>query len=341
MVRVKDTSDFPWLCSTTNALKDDKDNIVCDNEEGTVDMLTDGAFGLYGIRCSYYKVSENLTRDKLYGEDPLRIIERSWYFMGYVQSLPPNVRTYQLQGIWGEDVVTMYASVGAFKYYSTYGGNDKNTPELNEEVEPRISDIIYIEANDTFYRIVDVKYWTEAFGLAKHTYTLTLKVYKDDKWTINTSDPTLSDRNDPIYQVANDSLSSCYQIEDPLKVNPIVCEEAKDHPDPYNNINVMYEEDARAKFELNRFASEISAAGAMLSAEFAKINTESLITDDEAKKYIKTANDYRDENTEHISDINSELNVVWPQINSISADGKVLRDIAGEEETVYYTSANN
>ena len=79
--KVTDISIYPWLCSSTKALEDDKDNIVCDNEEGTVDELTDGAYGLFGIKCSYYKVSENLLRDKLYGEDPLRIIERSWYFM--------------------------------------------------------------------------------------------------------------------------------------------------------------------------------------------------------------------------------------------------------------------
>lgn len=235
--KVTDISIYPWLCSSTKALEDDKDNIVCDNEEGTVDELTDGAYGLFGIKCSYYKVSENLLRDKLYGEDPLRIIERSWYFMGYVESLPPNVRTYQLQGIWGEDVVTMYASIGAFNYYSTYGGYDKNTPEVNPESEPKISDIIYIEANNTFYRIVDVKYWSEAFGLAKHTYTLTLKVYMDDKWTINTNDPTLSNREDPIYKVAQEDIHEQYNINDPLKINDKVTGDfpAQQYNDGYND----------------------------------------------------------------------------------------------------------
>ena len=219
MATIKNTSMFPWLCSTTAALADDKDNIVCSNEEDTVDDVTLDAYGLYGIKCTYYHVSEDLNRDKLYGEDQLREIERSWYFMGYVQQLPPNVRTYQLQGIWGEDTVTVYASINAFDYFSTYGGYDKNTPEVYNECPAKIGDIIYINPNDTFYRIVDVKYYSEAFGLAKHTYTMTLKVYKDNKWTVSANSPTLMNPQDPIYDIAPSALSGQYNFNDPLKIN--------------------------------------------------------------------------------------------------------------------------
>ena len=160
-----------------------------------------------------------MERDELFGEDQLREIERSWYFMGYVQQLPPNVRTYQLQGIWGEDTVTLYASINAFNYFSTYGGYDKNTPEVYDECPAKIGDIVYINPNDTFYRVVDVKYYTEAFGLAKHTYTMTLKVYKDNKWSVSASSPTLANSADPIYDVAPYCLSAQYNFNDPLKTN--------------------------------------------------------------------------------------------------------------------------
>lgn len=216
---VTSTEQYPWLCPTTAALADNKNNLMCDNDADVADDATLDAYGLYGIKCVYYHVSEDLLRDKLYGEDQLREIERSWYFMGYIEQLPPNVRTYQLQGIWGEDMVTMYASRGAFDYYSTYGGTDKNTPEVYEECPAKIGDIIYIPANDYFYRIVDVKYYSEAFGLQSHTYTLTLKVYKDNKWSISANSPTLSDINDPIYKVAPSSLSAQYAINDILAIN--------------------------------------------------------------------------------------------------------------------------
>lgn len=219
MNKVTDISTYPWLCPSSATLADGSDNIVCDNERDTVDDVTLDAYGLAGIKCVFYKVHQDLQRDRLWGEDQLKQIMRSWYFMGYIQQLPPNVRTYQLQGIWGEDVITMYASIAAFNYYSTYGGEDKNTPEEYDVLTPQIDDIIYIPANDTFYRIHDVKYYSEAFGLAKHTYTLTLKVYKDNKWTVSADSPTLSNMEDPIYKVAPYPMSAQYNYEDPLKIN--------------------------------------------------------------------------------------------------------------------------
>lgn len=219
MNTVKSTEMYPWLCSTTGALADNKNNIMCDNDSDVADEAAMDAYGLAGIKCVYYHVTEDLNRDKLYGEDQLREIERSWYFMGYVEHLPSNVRVYQIQGIWGEDTVTMYASRGAFDYYSTYGGYDKNTPEVYEMCPAKIGDIIYIPANDYFYRIVDVKYYTEAFGLQSHTYTLTLKVYKDNKYSISANSPTLSLSSDPIYKVAPYCLSAQYEINDILAIN--------------------------------------------------------------------------------------------------------------------------
>lgn len=217
--KITNTQMFPWLCNTSAKLTDESDNFVCENETDMVDDVTLDAYGLAGIKVVYYKVYEDLKRDQLYGEDQLKMIERSWYINGYINQLPPNVRSYQLQGIWGEDTITMYCSIQAFKYYSTYGNIDKNTPEIYDAVEPKIDDIIYVPQNDVFYRIHDVKYYTEAFGLAKHTYTLTLKVYKDNKWTISANSPTISDPNDPVYKIAPESLPEQYKINDPLKIN--------------------------------------------------------------------------------------------------------------------------
>ena len=241
MNTVKDVFQYPWLCSTVSRLDDDSDNIVCSNEEDTDDVLIQDAYEKFGITCVYYRVTEDLLRDKLFGEDQLKYIQRSWYFNGYVEQLPPNVRSYRLQGIWGEDVVRMFASIDAFNYYSTYGGYDKNTPEVYEEQPPSIGDIIYIPANETFYRIVDVKYYEQAFGLKSHTYTFT-------------------NVEDPIYTVANYPLPSCYQIDDPLKVQPVVSEDARPHSDPYNDVNVLYDPDAHARNQMNRLRKEIESA---------------------------------------------------------------------------------
>jgi len=229
-------SAYPWLCGTLKGITSpisDGNNIVCSNEKDTADTVITDAYEMYGMKCTYYRVSEDLNRDELYGEDQLRMIERSWYFNGYIEQVPPNVRTYQLQGIWGEDTVTMYASIGAFDYYSTYGGSDKNTPEVYNEQPPSIGDIIYVPANDYFYEIRDVKYYNEAFGLQKHTYTFTLKMYKDNKWTISADSPTLSNPEDPIYRVAPSALSAQYNIKDPLDISQDLTNSYQG-ADPYN-----------------------------------------------------------------------------------------------------------
>ena len=351
MVKVTDTSQFPWLCDTTEKLEDDSSNIVCPNEKDTFDSATTDAYDKYGLKCTYYRVTKDLDRDRLFGEDQLRIIKRSWYFTGYVNQLPPNVRNYQLQGIWGEDTVTLYASIGAFDYYSTYGGYDKNTPEVYEEQPPSIGDIVYIEANNTFYRVVDVKYYEQAFGLKPHTYTLTLKVYRDNKWTVSADSPTLADTADPIYKVANYPMSSCYNIDDPLKNNPFVSEDAWDNPDPYNNINVLYDENAHARVALKQLQEDISSTAKDIAAGIAAIKADTSMTEEEAETYLKKAEDYREENDQRIENIGIDMTETKITVSDIEMAGKVIHDediivnsdgtvigISGDrQETDYYT----
>lgn len=340
VAEVKNTEAYPWLCGTLNGIQNnlsDGNNIVCTNETDTVDGIVSDAYDTFGLKCVYYRVTEDLLRDKLYGEDQLRMILRSWYFNGYVEQLPPNVRSYQLQGIWGEDVVTMYASIGAFNYYSTYGGVDKNTPEVYEEQPPSIGDIIYIPANDYFYRIVDVKYYEQAFGLAPHTYTFTLKVYKDNKYTISADSPTLSNPNDPIYQVAPDSLPHQYQIKDILATNDMVNNSAADNPDPYNNINVMYDPDAYARNRIKHLQAEIDNAAQELSAALAGISTSALIGEKEAEEYIGKVDNYKEDNRAKIDDIKSGINDTTDLIADITANGKEIEDIGHNKTTAYYT----
>jgi hypothetical protein len=48
---------------------------------------------------------------------------------------------------------------------------------------------------------------------------MTLKVYKDNKWTVSANSPTLMNPQDPIYDVAPSALSGQYNFKDPLKIN--------------------------------------------------------------------------------------------------------------------------
>jgi len=216
--------EYKWLCSTMQFDKDicsdpDTGSMVTKDEGYLVDKLTTEAYGIYGLKLVYYVVSEDVKRDKLFGEDTLQFIDRAFNFMGYTDKLPSNVRTYQLQGIWGEDLLIVTTSIVAFKYWSTYGGEDRNTPEVEELIQPRIGDIVYFQVNDLFYEVVDVKYFTEAFGVKKHTYTISLKIFKDRKLTINKEHDTLKDSSDSIYKYNSEEIENQYELEDTLKIN--------------------------------------------------------------------------------------------------------------------------
>ena len=235
---------YPWLCSTMPKTNDwdcysSAGNIVTDEEGKNAEAFTTEAYGTFGLQSVYYKVSENLVRDKIYGEDQLQVIERAFNFMMYTEQLPSNVRTYQLQGIWGEDVLTVFVGRTAFKYWSTYGGSDRNTPQVYDDFEPRIGDVVYLPQNDTFYEIRDVKYYQEAFGLQSHTYTLTLKVYKDSKLTILNNSPTIP-LEDPIWSVATQDFPEQYNINDPLKNNDYLKYEELKKSQNANHMDVLY-----------------------------------------------------------------------------------------------------
>lgn len=85
-----------------------------------------------------------------------------------------------------------------------------------------------------FYEIRDVKYYDEAFGLNKHTYTLTCKVYKDDKFTVS-ANPTLG-QEDPIWNVATSAYNAVEQFHDYLKQNDL----SEQYPQNANVPDVAY-----------------------------------------------------------------------------------------------------
>lgn len=274
---------YPWLCSTMPKHEDyscysSAGNMVTQEEGYNAEAFTTDAYGKFGLQSVYYKVSENLKRDKIFGEDQLMVIERAFNFMMYTDQLPPNVQTYQLQGIWGEDVVTCYVGITAFKYWSTYGGADRNTPKVYDDFQPRIGDIVYLPQNTpihstigTFYEIRDVKYYQEAFGLQSHTYTLTLKVYKDTKLTILNNSPTIP-QEDPIWTVATQDFPEQYNINDPLKNNGYLKYEELKKSNNQNHMDVLYNPNKDYE-KLETYAETIDDRFGVYDDEFARIDT--------------------------------------------------------------------
>lgn len=225
------------FCSTIKQKTDDvcekeNGNNISDNEVALSDNVTIQGLDLYGLKMVYYVVEHGEEYgynglDKVFGEDGLEEISRAFYFKGYMSNIPSNVRTYAIQGIEGSDILTVYAAKKGFDYFSTYGGNDRNTPELFEERVPMIEDIIYLPNNNTFYSVMDVKYFDNAFGLASHTYTLTLKVCRVTQMTVVpvADTPLTILPDDPIYDLATSSYPPYVGTEDIFKLNDVFTSE--------------------------------------------------------------------------------------------------------------------
>ena len=277
-------SAYPWLCGTMPK-KNDWDcyssagNVVTQEEGYNAEAFTTEAYGKYGLQSVYYKISENLVRDKIFGVDQLQVVERAFNFMMYTDNLPPNVRTYQIQGIWGEDTLTVYVGRTAFKYWSTYGGSDRNTPKVYDDFEPRIGDVVFLPLKQTlypkdqgsFWEIRDVKYYQEAFGLQPHTYTLTLKVYKDTKLTILNNSPTIP-QGDPIWSVATQDFPEQYNINDPLKNNGYLKYEELKKSNNQNHMDVLYNPN-KDYDKLEAYAETIDDKFGVYDDEFARIDS--------------------------------------------------------------------
>ena len=314
---------YPWLCSTMPKTNDwdcysSAGNIVTDEEGKQAEAYTTEAYGTFGLQSVYYKVSENLVRDKIYGEDQLQVIERAFNFMMYTEQLPPNVRTYQLQGIWGEDVLTVFVGRTAFKYWSTYGGSDRNTPQVYDDFEPRIGDVVYLPQNDTFYEIRDVKYYQEAFGLQSHTYTLTLKVYKDSKLTILNNSPTIP-LEDPIWSVATQDFPEQYNINDPLKNNDYLKYEELKKSQNANHMDVLYNPNKDYE-KLEAYAETINSRFANYANEFATIGSSADNIIEQSEELDDEILLFHQELSADILDLNTSANNIQNDLDNIDVD---------------------
>ena len=100
-----DYNKYPWLCPTIPEYEAGCDQTSAANRPTSETNLATGV---------YYYVTHDNAYDVHYGEDQLEWIARAFNFRGYVKQMPSNVRTYQLEGIWGEDLIEMYVANTAF-----------------------------------------------------------------------------------------------------------------------------------------------------------------------------------------------------------------------------------
>ena len=192
-----------------------RDDTECkDNERFLYESLQLDEFNKFGVTWVYYPTTYNLTRDVIFKEDPNKMVVRCFSAKGMIEDIPPEQKSFKLEGIFGSDIVRAYFSKLHFDEASTYSDI---VPSAYPSITPLIGDYIYLSSNDIFYEVINVKDTIEQFQNRPHSYELVLRVYKDNKLTVSAGSPTLV--NDRILTVCTSATSAITQFEDYLAIN--------------------------------------------------------------------------------------------------------------------------
>lgn len=231
-----------------------------DNERDLYSNLTDDAFNKFAPTWTYYKTSYDPEKDPIYGEDNTRFIQRKFFVKGYIDDMPEEVTNYHISGIMGIDIVRVFITKSHFKLASTYGlAIDEG--EFNEEFSqdptavtngentyesftPKIGDILLLNSNKIFYEIINIRDTLEQFLNKPNNYELVLRVYKDNKLTVDKTHPTLQNPDDLIYTVAQENFEDFENFTDYLKINKEVLDEFDkfkfEEKEPKDNIDDVF-----------------------------------------------------------------------------------------------------
>lgn len=164
---------------------DSQNNDCYAAEAALMSSLTSEAFGNFGFEVQYYIKDISTKQDRLYGEDPLENVRRRFTLKMYAEQLPAYQKTYTLQGMTYEEVITCMCTIQHFMEASRY---EYGTGQIkyNSEV-PKIGDIIYLEYSNLFYEVINVKTFAEgtSFLSSPITYTFTLRIWRNNHQNID------------------------------------------------------------------------------------------------------------------------------------------------------------
>lgn len=141
------------------------------NEQDLYDSLLTEAYNKRGVPCEYYLSTYDTNFNKIFGEDGNRSFVRSFDVMTYYE-LPKEMELWSKFGIEGLDNFQMSMSK---RHYSAACQDDGS-----DYVRPKVGDVIRAKYNNRFYEIIDVGEEEEVFLQKKHTWILTVSVFRDE-----------------------------------------------------------------------------------------------------------------------------------------------------------------
>lgn len=158
---------------------DSKNNDCYAAEAALMSSLTSEAYSNFGLEVQYYIKNVDTKHDRLYGEDPLENIIRRFTLKMYTDSLPNLQKTYTIQGLEYQEILTCQCTIQHFMEASQL---EFETLEQKYDIAvPKIGDIIYIEYSNLYYEVINVKTFADGttFLSSPITYTFTLRVWKN------------------------------------------------------------------------------------------------------------------------------------------------------------------
>jgi len=193
-----------------------RDDTECkDNERELYSTLITDTYNKFACVWVYYPTSYNITYDRVFKEDQNKYVIRAFSAMGYIEDIPAEHKSFNLEGIIGLDIVRAYFSISHFTEASTYSGI---TSGIYGSYSPAVGDICYLTPNSAFYEVINVKDTIEQFMNRPNNYEVTMRVFKDNKMTVSATIPF----TDPIYTVCSSAASATEQFHDYLAINPDV-----------------------------------------------------------------------------------------------------------------------
>lgn len=190
------------------------------NEQNLYDILLMETYNKYGVECTYYQSTFDTNYNKVFGEDGNRQFTRSFPIMTYYQ-LPKEMELWSKFGIEGLDNFQM--SVSKRHFSAACIAND------NIYVVPKVGDVIKATYNNRFYEVIDVGEEEEIFLQKKHTWILTVSVFRDEHVRVSNtlSADILADYTDKTSDIFDLSATIETENDDILYDQP----ESEDSPD--------------------------------------------------------------------------------------------------------------
>jgi hypothetical protein len=207
--------DWDWTNPNTIG---NPDSDCAKSEAALIESLTKEAYDLAGFEVQYYVFNYDTQRDRLYGEDVNRAIERRFALQVYTPNIPTLTRTYRIEGFDYDELITLNCTVNSFRESSRYSWSDdrsKREPKFDPMMSPRVGDILYFPFIDIFYTIYNVKDFAEKDAIFKSiaiTYQIICKV-----WRNNRNEVMPVDENDQLEEISSyQSLDSMFNIDNQI-----------------------------------------------------------------------------------------------------------------------------